>query len=160
MEFEALEEYLPSGPTSGAPNAPVFPELHGKQGSGKSGLSMAFKRIMAKAGIDAGVIRERSGAAGRSVSALSFHSLRYSSNSALANAGVSQELRQKLTGHASAGMNIIYTTTSLKPSGAQSRHCRGCRRSNRLSFCFTQSSKSIDKMPRETDVNLADRKGI
>ena len=80
---EALEEYLLSGPTSGGPNAPVFPELHGKPGSGKSGLSMAFKRIMAKAGIDAGVIRERSGAAGRSVSALSFHSLRHSFNSAL-----------------------------------------------------------------------------
>ena len=103
-----------SGPTSGAPNAPVFPELHGKSGSGKSGLSMAFKRIMAKAGIDAGVIRGRSGAAGRSVSALSFHSLRHSFNSALANAGVSQELRQKLTGHASADINIIYTHHELE----------------------------------------------
>ena len=111
---EALEEYLLSGPTFGAPNAPVFPQLHGKSGSGKSGLSMAFKRIMAKAGIDAGVIRERSGAAGRSVSALSFHSLRHSFNSALANAGVSQELRQKLTGHASADMNIIYTHHELE----------------------------------------------
>ena len=30
---EALEEYLLSGPTFGAPNAPVFPELHGKSGS-------------------------------------------------------------------------------------------------------------------------------
>ena len=111
---EALEEYLLSEPTSGAQNAPVFPELHGKSGSGKSGLSMAFKRIMAKAGIDAGVIRQRSGPAGRSVSALSFHSLRHSFNSALANAGVSQELRQKLTGHASADMNIIYTHHELE----------------------------------------------
>jgi hypothetical protein len=66
------EEYLLSRPISDAPNAPVFPELHDKPGSGKSGLSMAFKRIMAKAGIDAGVIRERTGTAGRSVSALSF----------------------------------------------------------------------------------------
>ena len=89
---EALEEYLLSGPTSGAPNAPVFPELYGKPGSGKSDLSMAFKRIVAKAAIDAGVIRERSGAAGRSLWALSFHSLRHSFNSAFANAGVSQEL--------------------------------------------------------------------
>ena len=105
---EALEEYLLSGPISDASYTPVFPELHAKPGSGKGGLSMAFKRIMAKAGIDAGVIRERTGA-GRSVSALSFHSLRHSFNSALANAGVSQELRQKLTGHASADMNIIYT---------------------------------------------------
>jgi len=111
---QALEEYLLSGPTSGAPNAPVFPELYGKPGSGKSDLSMAFKRIVAKAAIDAGVIRERSGAAGRSVSALSFHSLRHSFHSALANAGGSQELRQKLTGHASADMNIIYTHHELE----------------------------------------------
>ena len=75
---------------------------------------MAFKRTMAKADIDAGVIRERFGAAGRSVSALSFHSLRHSFNSALANAGVSQELRQRLTGHASAGMNIICTHHELE----------------------------------------------
>ena len=56
---EALEEYLLSRPISDVPNAPVFPELHDKPGSGKSGLSMAFKRIMAKAGIDAGVIHKR-----------------------------------------------------------------------------------------------------
>jgi integrase len=73
-----------------------------------------FYLFMAKAGIDAGVIRERTGAAGRSVSALSFHSLRHSFNSALANAGVSQELRQKLTGHASADMNAIYTHHELE----------------------------------------------
>jgi integrase len=58
--------------------------------------------------------RERNGAAGRSVSALSFHSLRHSFNSALANAGVSQELRQKLTGHASADMNTVYTHHDLE----------------------------------------------
>jgi integrase len=74
---------------------------------------MAFKRIMERAGIDAGVIRERKGAAGRSVSALSFHSLRHSFNSALANAEVPQELRQKLTGHASADMNTVYTHHEL-----------------------------------------------
>jgi integrase len=111
---DALEEYLLSRPISDAPTAPLFPELHDKPGSGKSGLSMAFKRIMAKAGIDAGVIRERTGTAGRSVSALSFHSLRHSFNSALANAGVNQELRQKLTGHASADMNTIYTHHELE----------------------------------------------
>jgi hypothetical protein len=59
----------------------------------KSLSERAFKRLMAKAGIDGGKIRDRNGAAGRSVSALSFHSLRHSFNSALANAGVSQELR-------------------------------------------------------------------
>jgi len=111
---EALEEYLLSGPISDTPNAPVFPQLYNKPGSGKSGLSMAFKRLMVKAGIDDGKIRERNGVAGRSVSALSFHSLRHSFNSALANAGVSQELRQKLTGHASADMNTVYTHHDLE----------------------------------------------
>ncbi len=110
----ALEECLLSGTISDTPNAPVFPQLYNKPGSGKSGLSMAFKRLMAKAGIDDGKIRERNGAAGRSVSALSFHSLRHSFNSALANAGVSQELRQKLTGHASADMNTVYTHHDLE----------------------------------------------
>jgi integrase len=69
---------------------------------------------MQRAGIDGGIIRERRGAAGRSVSALSFHSLRHSFNSALANAGVSQELRQKLTGHASEAMNTLYTHHELQ----------------------------------------------
>jgi hypothetical protein len=36
-------------------------------------------------------------------------SLRHSFNSALANAGVSREIRQKFTGHASADMNTLYT---------------------------------------------------
>jgi integrase len=111
---EELEEYFLSRAISETPNAPVFPQLYNKPGSGKSGLSMAFKRLMARAGIDDGKIRERNGVAGRSVSALSFHSLRHSFNSALANAGVSQELRQKLTGHASADMNTVYTHHDLE----------------------------------------------
>ena len=75
---------------------------------------MAFKRIMDRAGIAAGILRERKGDAGRSVSALSFHSLRHSFNSALANSGVSQELRMKLTGHSSAGMNTVYSHHELQ----------------------------------------------
>lgn len=92
----------------------MFPQLHEVDGGGGNGLSIAFKRIMESAGIAAGVIRERKGKAGRSLSALSFHSLRHSFNSALANAGVSQELRQKLTGHKSAEMNTIYTHHELE----------------------------------------------
>lgn len=111
---EAMEEYLLSRPSSDIPSAPVFPELHNTPGSGKSGLSMAFKRIMERAGIAAGVIRERKGTAGRSVSALSFHSLRHSFNSALANAGVPQELRMKLTRHSSADMNTVYSHHELE----------------------------------------------
>lgn len=88
----------------------VFRELAGKSGTGRSGLSMQFKRIMDRAGIKGRTLREGAkGSSGRTQSSLSFHSLRHSYNSALANAGVSQEVRQKLTGHKSAAMNDRYT---------------------------------------------------
>ena len=45
----------------------------------------------------------------------SFHSLRHSFNSALANAGVGRQLRQVLTGHASERMNESYTHSELEP---------------------------------------------
>ncbi len=94
--------------TRGIGKAPVFPTLAGKSGGGKSGLSMAFKRIMERAKIKGRLLREANGA-GRSQSSLSFHSLRHSFNSAMANAGVLSEVRQKLTGHSSAKMNAQYT---------------------------------------------------
>jgi integrase len=100
--------------TRGIGKAPVFPSLAGKSGSGKSGLSMAFKRIMACAGIQGRMLRQRNGE-GRSQSSLTFHSLRHSFNSALANADVAQEIRQALTGHASAAMNEVYTHRQLEP---------------------------------------------
>jgi integrase len=100
--------------TRGIGKAPVFPTLAGKSGGGKSGLSSMFKRIMERAGVEGRILRERSGE-GRSQSSLSFHSLRHSFNSALANADVPQEIRQKLTGHASASMNEVYTHRELEP---------------------------------------------
>ncbi len=94
--------------TRGIGKAPVFPSLAGKAGGGKSGLSSQFKKIMAKAKVIGRTLREAKGV-GRTASSLSFHSLRHSFNSAMANAGVSQEMRQKLTGHASKEMNDRYT---------------------------------------------------
>jgi integrase len=94
--------------TRGIGKAPVFPTLAGKSGAGKSGLSMQFKRIMDAANIKGRLLREANGE-GRSQSSLSFHSLRHGFVSAMANAGVAQELRQKLTGHASVEMNAQYT---------------------------------------------------
>ena len=99
--------------TRGIGKAPVFPSLCGKAGSGKSGLSMTFKRIMDRAGIRGRLLREASGE-GRSQSSLSFHSLRHSFNAALANAGVEVELRQELTGHSSPAMNKNYTHTDFE----------------------------------------------
>ena len=75
---------------------------------------MAFKRIMEHAEIKGRLLREANGE-GRSQSSLSFHSLRHGFVSAMANAGVSTEIRQKLTGHASAEMNAQYTHHELTP---------------------------------------------
>ena len=69
---------------------------------------------MARAGIKGRILRRRKkGSAGRTTSSLGFHSLRHSFNSALANLGVAQEVRQKLTGHASAEQNRRYTHAEI-----------------------------------------------
>jgi integrase len=91
----------------------LFPSLTGKGTGGRHGLSGKFTAIMKKAGIEPKKTRQVEG--GRSTSNLSFHSLRHSFNSALANAGVSQEIRQKLTGHTSAEINTHYTHHELEP---------------------------------------------
>jgi integrase len=109
-----LEEHLLSPALSDNPKAFLFPSLAGKSGGGKSGLSMAFKRIMEKGGVEAGLARARPGAKGRSFSLRSFHSLRHSFVSALANSGVSVEVRRKLTGHASDEMNRVYSHYELE----------------------------------------------
>jgi integrase len=99
--------------TRGIGKAQVFPTLAGKAGGGKSGLSMSFKRIMERVNIKGRLLREATGE-GRSQSSLSFHSLRHSFNSALANASVAMEIRQKLTGHTSAETNKVYTHHELE----------------------------------------------
>lgn len=107
-----LEAHLVSLPSSDQASGFLAPSLAGKSTAGKSGLSMAFRRIMDQAKV-AGTIRRAAKGKGRTVNSLTFHSLRHSFNSAMANAGVAQEMRQKLTGHASPEMNKIYTHYDL-----------------------------------------------
>ena len=99
-----LNEFSQEGPLCG--------QLSKKTPGGKHGLSESFKRIVKKAGIDLGIVQ---GKGARKFTTRTFHSLRHSFNSALANAGVSQEIRCKLTGHSSFGMNDRYTKFN-KPS--------------------------------------------
>lgn len=111
---EDLSAWLTELPATDDPDAFLFPTLAGKAAAGKSGLSMAFNAIMGKAGIK-GATEEPKGKAGRTRNALSFHCLRHSFNSGLANAGVPVEIRQALAGHASAEMNMNYTHRELAP---------------------------------------------
>jgi integrase len=106
-----LERALVKRPGIG--KTPMFSSLAGKGTGGRLGLSGRFAAIMEKAGIEGKITQHANG--GRALSNLSFHSLRHSFNSAMANAGISQEIRQKLTGHASAEMNARYTHHELEP---------------------------------------------
>lgn len=104
MHFHVIEHltHLSTFGTDGF----LCPKLADKGPGGKHGLSESFKRIVRKAGIDPMTVE---GKGMRKFTKLTFHSLRHSFNSALANAGVSEEVRMKLTGHSSKAMNEVYT---------------------------------------------------
>jgi integrase len=90
----------------------VCPELAERGSGGAHGLSESFGRIVKRAQIDSQRIK---GKGKIHFNRLTFHSLRHSFNSTMAEAGVSQEVRMKLTGHSSFDMNTRYTHTSIKP---------------------------------------------
>jgi len=106
----ALEDFLLSLPTAKSDDEYIFPTLAGRRASP---LSKQFGELIALANIDRGVIRKRTTYGGRSVSALSFHSLRHSFSSILANAGVSEERRMALVGHSTRDMHAKYTHHQL-----------------------------------------------
>ena len=109
-----LEAHLMNIAGQDDPNAFLFPSLARQKTGGVRGLSTAFSGIMEKAGITEGQARPTN-SKGRRVSKLSFHSFRHGFNSAMANQGIAQEIRQLLTGHASAEMNNNYTHHELEP---------------------------------------------
>ncbi len=90
----------------------LFPSLAGKGTGGKHGLSGRFAAIMEKAGIEGKIIRHAEGA--RATSNLSFHSLRHSFNSAMANAA-SSRVTDKMNRPRQRGMNARYTHHELAP---------------------------------------------
>lgn len=104
MHFHVIEHlnYMSTFGTSGF----LCPKLAGKGTGGKHGLSESFKRILKKAKVDPITVE---GKGLRKFSRRTFHSLRHSFNSILANAGVADEIRMKLTGHSSKMMNTRYT---------------------------------------------------
>lgn len=98
------------------PSDALIPSLASRRIGGRSGLSRDFLKLVVKAGIECEAIARtgNGGPGGRKFRKLSFHSLRHTFNSLLANAGVDQEVRQQLTGHASPEMNKRYTHLELK----------------------------------------------
>jgi len=105
-----LEDYLLSLPTPKSDEAFLFPSLAGRRATN---LSKQFSRLMETAHIDSPEIRKRGQGAARSVRALSFHSLRHSFVSILANANVPEERRMELTGHVTRDIHKRYTDHEL-----------------------------------------------
>lgn len=90
----------------------LFPSLIGR----KTGtLSTQFRRIMDRAGVAREIIE-----ADDVVKRRSFHSLRHSFASWLAEADIHADVRQRLTGHQSAGVHARYTHHNEAPDRAVS----------------------------------------
>jgi integrase len=92
-----------AGLPAGVGNAPLFPALHGRITGRNGGLSNEFGRLMKRAGVIAPVGREKMGR-GRQVHTKSFHSLRHTFVSRLANADVSRDVRKALNQHPAFGV--------------------------------------------------------
>ena len=101
-----LAAHLEKIATSDEPQRYISPSMAELGPGGRHGLSEGFKRIVEKSGLD---LQKVKGSGVRSISRRTFHALRHSFTSALANAGVSPELRMKLTGHKSAEIHRGYT---------------------------------------------------
>lgn len=115
-----LSDYINSLPIhSNNPKGPLFPTLSKRKLTGRTGLSETFRNLMHKAGIFAeGESTERKKGKGRRVFELSFHSLRHTAISELANHGVVKEIRMKLSGHKS-NVHERYTHHELEALRAQ-----------------------------------------
>jgi integrase len=107
----ALEDYLLSLPAPASDDEFIFAALAQRNAST---LSNAFRKIMEQARIEHHEIRKRISKGGRSVSALSFHSLRHSFATTLANAGIPEELRMLLTGHTTRAIHQRYSHHDLE----------------------------------------------
>lgn len=97
---------------SKAMKGPVFPSLAGRPTGSHTGLSNEFGRLMDRAGIQRVVGEERKGK-GRRPTLLSFHSLRHSCVSRLANADVQADVRKTISGHSTDDAHARYTHLSL-----------------------------------------------
>ena len=101
-----LQAHLEKLAGSDKPQKYITPHMADLGPGGRHGLSEGFKRIVIKAGLSLDTVE---GTGVRNISKRTFHALRHSFTSALANAGVAPELRMKLTGHKSEAVHKGYT---------------------------------------------------
>jgi integrase len=96
------------------PAAFVFPSLAGRTLGGEVGLSVEFSRLVEKAGIKTRLLREGNDGKGRSLKALSFHSLRHGAASSVFNNAALKEIARRVTNHAPDGSLDRYIHKDLE----------------------------------------------
>jgi integrase len=109
-----LETQLLAIADSDNPVGHLCPTLTKTRTNGQGGLSAQFKRLMKVAGVDCLELH----AAHNKFSRKSYHSLRHSFTSHLANLGVSADVRMKLVGHKTLDVHQRYTHVELEPQRA------------------------------------------
>ena len=114
MIHPELEDYLLSLPTAKNDDDFLLPVIAEQAQRNISPLSKVFRKLMKLANIESRKVRAAGKDAVRTVYGLSFHSLRHSFNSILANAGVSEERRMALTGHTTRDVHQRYTHHELE----------------------------------------------
>jgi integrase len=97
---------------SDKPEKYLMPHMADLRPGGRHGLSQSFKELMKRAGVDSEPVERAAGV--RTLCRKSFHALRHSFTSALANAGVAPELRMKLTGHTTESVHAGYSHLELQ----------------------------------------------
>jgi integrase len=106
-----LMEYI-VGLKRGADTDFLFPELQPKKTGGNAGLSRLFRKILVSAGIVEELVQEKekkkAGSVARRVSPYSFHCLRHTFLTVLANKGVAADIRNVLSGHAKPSVAEAY----------------------------------------------------
>jgi integrase len=85
------------------PESFLFPSLAGRLHGGQYGLSREFSTLVEKAGIKVRLLREANTGKGRSLRALSFHSLRHTAASTVFNQSALKEITRRVTNHAPDG---------------------------------------------------------
>lgn len=108
-----LADHLLSLRSVDNPLAPLLPGLAAQKIPGRSGLSRQFMQILNEAAIEQESVKA-AGAAARTFNKFSFHSLRHTYVSLLANAGIAPDVRQLLSGHADERSHAVYTHTQVE----------------------------------------------
>lgn len=91
----------------------LCPSLAGRKVGGRAGLSAEFVALMVQSHVDANAVTAKDGRT-RKFSRKTFHSLRHTFISRLANAGVAEDVRASLVGHADPKETKRYTHLELE----------------------------------------------